>query len=367
MLDGLEEIGHLTGIRPASLDVRGLPVDVGHLIADIRADDVVPLDLLHAQMRIVDAHEDDALVRGGLDDHAEVELGHWDEAIIVAILGQIQWRLHTLFVGQRGNTIHTSIAVHIQLVLGHPGPQAILHTGPIAGIEGLPLGSSVDEQEGGPLLGCVIKVSLGSQMTTGQVNIAGTIKVLVRIAAQIVVDRLQLSGLRVQLVHILAIEIASRLKGNPGHTRLIVVAAGFQRVTSVAGHLLLLVKANLHLLGKSRGCNLESHANHNTTIARGSRFNRLESRPGFAVQILELKLRSAHAEGRSTHTTGGNQVLGMGVEARGTPQLEGATRREFHHTNVGEGIEVLGVGLQVHGLGTGQTSANSHTAGCERI
>jgi len=77
-------------------------------------------------------------------------------------------------------------------------------------------------------------------------------------------------------------------------------------------------------------------------------------------------LRSVHAEGGSTHTAGGEQILGVGVEAGGTPQLEGAAGLEVHHSDIGEGIEVLGVGFQVDGLRTGKASANGHTAGYKK-
>lgn len=120
MLDSLAEIGDLAGVGPAGLDVSLLPVDVGDLIADIIADDIVALDLLLSQMGIIDTEENDATLCGGFNDDAEVELGHWDQTVVVAIASQVERRLLTILVGQCGDTIDTRVAVHSHLVLGHP-------------------------------------------------------------------------------------------------------------------------------------------------------------------------------------------------------------------------------------------------------
>lgn len=119
MLDSLQEIGNFTGIRVASGDVVLLPADVVDLGTDVGTDDVVLLNLLQRQVRVVDANEDDTLLGGGFNDNSEIQFGYGDETIVVGVMGQIQWSLNTVLVGQGSDTIDAGVAVYSLGVFAH--------------------------------------------------------------------------------------------------------------------------------------------------------------------------------------------------------------------------------------------------------
>lgn len=89
MLDGLQEIGNLTGIGVTGGDIVLLPVDVGDLVTDIGTEDVVLFDLIQSQMGVVNSNEDNTLLGGGFDDNAEVNLGDWDQTVVVGVVSQV--------------------------------------------------------------------------------------------------------------------------------------------------------------------------------------------------------------------------------------------------------------------------------------
>lgn len=53
----------------------------------------------------------------------------------------------------------------------------LLEPVPVAGVEGLPLGSAVNEVEGSALTRCVNKIGFGGKMTASQKLVAGHIHI----------------------------------------------------------------------------------------------------------------------------------------------------------------------------------------------
>lgn len=246
----------------------------------------------------------------------------------------------------------------------YPSTDTILYTSPVTSIENLPLRSSIDEEESSTLLGSINKISLGTHVTTSQVDILGRVEVFISITSQFGVNGFQLSYLGIEFIDIFAIEESASLEGNTIDTSLVVVVGRAHSVTDIAGNFFLFVEADFHLFNKTAGGHFETDTNQDTTVAGGALLLGNKARPGFANQFRESVASAIDLEGGSTDTGGSDESGSLNLELSRAEHLHGLTSIDLHNTSVGIGIEFGGVGLQKHRLRFSQTTTNGNTTFC---
>lgn len=135
VLDHFREFIDRARIRIAESDVLAIPSDKIHLIADVRAKNVVGLDAIFGGMRIIYTDQNNAAVGVLLNNNLEEYLRHGDARPLRIARTQIEWLIGAVDIGVAEHSVRTGVDVDVHVALGHEFLQAHLHLQPIAAVE----------------------------------------------------------------------------------------------------------------------------------------------------------------------------------------------------------------------------------------
>ena len=161
---------HLACVRVAKGKIFPLPVNPPNPTAHVRAEDIVPSDLLQRDVHIVNSYQHDARVLGLIVQDLVVHLRCSQARPSIRIKVQEDLPVISITIGLRLHTVRAAVNAHTNIASRHKRFHRRLNALPIASVKVLPLWGSIEEPKRGVLLRGINEIRPSGDMPPSHVD-----------------------------------------------------------------------------------------------------------------------------------------------------------------------------------------------------